>query len=179
MLIAGDGDLEHSSWHWLALAGRCLLLSTYCDHPGVLASRAAKRAQPRPSFFPVENNNWAPLQLRHPTTLTTPLVATRTPLRSLFDASLTVASSPLLFNRNYGKGFLGYVAFPHYARVPTNSCTTILTHNTDDEESSGSAPGSPQIVARRGKFDDEEEDDVSATSKRLAAQHSLTPRTGP
>ncbi|KAG9631849.1 eukaryotic translation initiation factor 3 subunit J, partial [Aureobasidium melanogenum] len=30
----------------------------------------------------------------------------------------------------------------------------------DDEESSGSAPGSPQIIARRGKFDDEEEDDV-------------------
>jgi hypothetical protein len=170
--------LGTATWsiHWLGAACCCRRIA--------ISPESWRLGQPnehnqRPSFFPVENNNWAPLQLRHPTTLTTPLVAPRTPLRSLSDASLTVASSPLLFNRNHGKGFLGYVAFPHYARVPTNSCTTVLTHNTDDEESSGSAPGSPQIVARRGKFDDEEEDDVSATSKRLAAQHSLTPRTGP
>ncbi|GAB7357213.1 hypothetical protein MBLNU459_g8195t2 [Dothideomycetes sp. NU459] len=30
----------------------------------------------------------------------------------------------------------------------------------DDEDSESSSPSSPQIVARRGKFDDEEEDDV-------------------
>ncbi|KAI4756072.1 translation initiation factor eIF3 subunit [Aureobasidium sp. EXF-3400] len=33
-----------------------------------------------------------------------------------------------------------------------------MAGNWDDEESSGSSPSSPQIVARRGKFDDEEED---------------------